>query len=223
MAQVRLSTFLVVTSFLYTTNHFRMLVADALSSDDAFALGVLSKLCTGLDSTTEASSDFGHIVEAIPNGVFHPTSPTDIAGLIRLSLAQPKHFTVAPRGRGHSARGQALAPGGVVVDMRSLGGRGHRVNVSSDESWVDAGGEQLWIDVLRATLEHGVAPRVWTDYLRITVGGTLSNGGIGGQAFRHGPQVANVHELDVVAGIVDHCSSVLLLTIVFASTNPAIE
>jgi cytokinin dehydrogenase len=42
---------------------------------------------------------------------------------------------------------------------------------------------------------------VWTDYLRLTVGGTLSNAGIGGQAFRHGPQIANVHELDVVTGI----------------------
>ncbi|CAD6339171.1 unnamed protein product [Miscanthus lutarioriparius] len=42
--------------------------------------------------------------------------------------------------------------------------------------------------------------RVWTDYLHITVGGTLSNGGIGGQAFRHGPQISNVHELDVVTG-----------------------
>ena len=65
---------------------------------------------------------------------------------------------------------------------------------------MDAGGEQLWADVLNATLEHGLAPRVWTDYLHITVGGTLSNGGIGGQTFRHGPQISNVHELDVVTG-----------------------
>jgi cytokinin dehydrogenase len=67
---------------------------------------------------------------------------------------------------------------------------------------VDAGGEQLWIDVLRATLRHGLSPRVWTDYLRLTVGGTLSNAGIGGQAFQHGPQIANVQELDVVTGTI---------------------
>ncbi|KAM0902851.1 hypothetical protein ACQ4PT_019103 [Festuca glaucescens] len=83
--------------------------------------------------------------------------------------------------------------------MRALGRSQHcRINVSAD--YVDAGGEQLWIDVLRATLEHGLAPRVWTDYLRITIGGTLSNTDIGGQAFRHGPQIANVRELDVVIG-----------------------
>ncbi|CAD6336481.1 unnamed protein product [Miscanthus lutarioriparius] len=90
--------------------------------------------------------------------------------------------------------------------MRSLNdhhrvvGRCCRMNVSTHELWVDVGGEQLWIDVLHTTLEHGLAPRVWTDYLHITVGGTLSNGGIGGQAFRHGPQISNVHELDVVTG-----------------------
>jgi cytokinin dehydrogenase len=210
MPQARLAALLVVTSFLYTVNHFHLKVIgiNALSDDDHFGFGldVLSKLRTDPESTAKASSDFGHIVEAIPSGVFQPTSPADIAGLIRLSLSQPKPFTVAPRGQGHSARGQALAPGGIVVDMRSLGRGGggdhdHRVNVSSDGSWADVGGEQLWIDVLRATLERGLAPRVWTDYLRITVGGTLSNGGIGGQAFRHGPQISNVLELDnVVAG-----------------------
>lgn len=65
---------------------------------------------------------------------------------------------------------------------------------------MDVGGEQLWIDVLNATLAHGVTPVSWTDYLYITVGGTLSNGGISGQSFRYGPQVSNVVEMDVVTG-----------------------
>lgn len=200
-----LASFLIVTSFLSTISHFHMLAeAGAFPDDDIFALDIVSKIRTDRNSTIKASMDFGHIVEAIPNGVLHPTSPNDIAALIRLSLSQPKPFTVAPRGQGHSARGQALAPGGVVVDIRSLNdhcvGRCRRMNVSTHELWVDVGGEQLWIDVLHTTLEHGLAPHVWTDYLHITVGGTLSNGGIGGQAFRHGPQISNVHELDVVTG-----------------------
>lgn len=70
----------------------------------------------------------------------------------------------------------------------------------SEVCYVDAGGEQLWIDVLRETLKHGLAPLSWTDYLYLTVGGTLSNAGVSGQAFRHGPQISNVHELDVVTG-----------------------
>lgn len=198
-----LASFLIVTSFLPTSSSHSHVpaVTDALD--------IVSKISTEHDATIKASMDFGHIVRSIPSGVFHPTSPSDIAALIRLSLSQPKPFTVAPRGRGHSARGQALAVGGVVVDMRSLHDHDHdhraghgryRMNNAVPGAWVDVGGEQLWIDVLHATLEHDLAPRVWTDYLHITVGGTLSNGGIGGQAFRHGPQISNVHELDVVTG-----------------------
>jgi cytokinin dehydrogenase len=67
--------------------------------------------------------------------------------------------------------------------------------------YVDVGGEQLWIDVLNATLKHGLTPLSWTGYLYLTVGGTLSNAGIGGQTFRFGPQISNVLELDVITGI----------------------
>uniref|UniRef100_A0A0E0LCV2 cytokinin dehydrogenase n=1 Tax=Oryza punctata TaxID=4537 RepID=A0A0E0LCV2_ORYPU len=203
MPGARLTTLLIVTSFLSTAGHLGAPVHSGalITSHNVSSLDITSKIHTDHDTTTEASSDFGHIVEATPDGVFRPTFPADIAALIRLSLSQPTApFTVAPRGKGHSSRGQALAAGGIVVDMSALGGRGHRTTVSVDGMFVDAGGEQLWIDVLHAALEHGLAPRVWTDYLRITVGGTLSNAGIGGQAFRHGPQISNVHELDVVTG-----------------------
>jgi hypothetical protein len=37
--------------------------------------------------------------------------------------------------------------------------------------------------------------------LYLTVGGTLSNAGISGQTFRFGPQISNVHELDVITGM----------------------
>ncbi|WVZ77292.1 hypothetical protein U9M48_025176 [Paspalum notatum var. saurae] len=173
---------------------------------DLFGQGFAPRLRTDRNSTARVSTDFGQMVTAAPEAVLHPASPGDVAALIRFSASSPAPFPVAPRGQGHSWRGQALAPGGVVVDMRALGRGRHRaprINVSSsadEPPYVDAGGEQLWADVLRATLPHGLAPRVWTDYIRLTVGGTLSNAGIGGQAFRHGPQIANVDELDVVTG-----------------------
>ncbi len=67
-------------------------------------------------------------------------------------------------------------------------------------AFVDAAGGELWIDVLKATLKHGLAPRSWTDYLYLSVGGTLSNAGVSGQTFRHGPQISNVLQLEVVTG-----------------------
>jgi cytokinin dehydrogenase len=194
----------LLTSFLsVAAGQPRPLPAAGLP-DDLFGLGIASRIRTDRNSTAKAATDFGQMARAAPEAVFHPATPADIAALVRFSASSAAPFPVAPRGQGHSWRGQALAPGGVVVDMGSLG-RGPRINVSAAmagaEPFVDAGGEQLWVDVLRATLRHGLAPRVWTDYLRLTVGGTLSNAGIGGQAFRHGPQIANVHELDVVTGI----------------------
>ncbi|KAL6630090.1 hypothetical protein ACP70R_029855 [Stipagrostis hirtigluma subsp. patula] len=204
MARTRFLAFAILSFLTVVAGQLRPLPALAGGlSGDLFALGIASRLHTDRNSTAKVSTDFGHMVEAAPEAVLHPATPADIAALIRFSASSPAPFPVAPRGQGHSWRGQALAPGGVVVDMRSMG-RGHRarINVSAAdaEPYVDAGGEQLWADVLRATLKHGLAPRVWTDYLRLTVGGTLSNAGIGGQAFRHGPQIANVQELDVVTG-----------------------
>ncbi|KAL9154076.1 hypothetical protein ABFS82_10G090300 [Erythranthe guttata] len=94
--------------------------------------------------------------------------------------------------------------GGVVVeDMPSLRGGVSVINYGTNNisAYADVGGDQLWIDVLRATLKHGLAPVSWTDYLYLSsVGGTLSSAGISGQAFVHGPQINNVLELDVVTG-----------------------
>ena len=109
-----------------------------------------------------------------------------------------------------------MAEGGVVIEMRRLNnGKGaERIRVFRNPSFgiseedlrlgfcgfVDVGGEQLWIDVLNECVERGLSPVSWTDYLYLTVGGTLSNAGISGQTFRFGPQISNVTELDVVTG-----------------------
>uniref|UniRef100_A0ACD6APY1 Uncharacterized protein n=1 Tax=Avena sativa TaxID=4498 RepID=A0ACD6APY1_AVESA len=75
--------------------------------------------------------------------------------------------------------------------------------------YVDVSGGELWINVLNETLKYGLAPKSWTDYLHLTVGGTLSNAGVSGQTFRHGPQISNVKELEIVTGRGDvvTCSS----------------
>lgn len=179
----------------------------SLPQDLLLRLDIAAKLRLDSESLALASTDFGRLDHATPAAVFYPSSPFDIAALVKFSYASPAPFAIAPRGRGHSLRGQAFAAGGVVVQMEALGGGGGagRINVSGCRpdnrlSYVDAGGGHMWIDVLHATLEHGLAPLSWTDYLYLTVGGTLSNGGISGQAFRHGPQISNVYELDVITG-----------------------
>ncbi|KAL6974542.1 Cytokinin dehydrogenase, partial [Sarracenia purpurea var. burkii] len=172
-------------------------------SHDLQYLDIANRLHLDTNATESASRDFGKLVQEIPAAVLHPSSVGDIISLINFSYNAPAPFGVAARGSGHSVRGQAVARGGVVVEMTFLKKcRKSGVRVSANPSsvgfYADVGGEELWIDVLEATLEHGLAPVSWTDYLYLTVGGTLSNGGISGQAFRYGPQISNVHEMDVI-------------------------
>ncbi|CAM0885739.1 unnamed protein product [Alopecurus aequalis] len=188
-----------------------VLIKTIPAADDALAwtpssslpdLGVraLIRVRDDTEASALASADLGN--DAAAAAVLYPSSPGDIAALLRASCARPSPFPVSARGCGHSVRGQESAPGGVVVDMPSLGrGSSTHLSVSVDGGYIDASGEQLWADVLHAALEHGLTPRSWTDYLHLTVGGTLSNAGISGQAFRHGPQISNVQELDVITGL----------------------
>lgn len=150
----------------------------------------------------EAARDFGGLVSARPAAVVRPSSADDVAAAIRAAALRPD-LTVAARGNGHSVAGQAMAEGGLVLDMRALAlpRRMHLVHLPGGALAADVPGGALWEEVLHwGVKQHGLAPASWTDYLRLTVGGTLSNGGVSGQSFRYGPQVSNVFELEVVTG-----------------------
>jgi cytokinin dehydrogenase len=92
---------------------------------------------------------------------------------------------------------------GVVIEMSTMKGI-LKVMPYGDENcalpFVEASGGELWVNVVQATLKEGLAPNSWTDYLHVTVGGTLCNAGVGGQTFRHGPQISSVLQLEVVTG-----------------------
>lgn len=148
-----------------------------------------------------ASMDFGMVGRVEPVAVVKPGSAEDVARVVRAAYVGGQGLRVSARGHGHSINGQAQAENGVVIEMNGGGGKGGESRVWEKEKYVDVWGGELWIDVLKKTLEYGLAPKSWTDYLYLSVGGTLSNAGISGQAFNHGPQISNVNELDVVTGI----------------------
>ncbi|OEL22970.1 Cytokinin dehydrogenase 9 [Dichanthelium oligosanthes] len=148
-----------------------------------------------------AARDFGNLSSFMPVAVLHPGSVDDIATTVRHVFLRGEHsmLTVAARGHGHSLRGQCQAAGGIVIKMESLPTA--RMLVHSGASpYVDASGGELWINVLHETFKYGLAPKSWTDYLHLTIGGTLSNAGVSGQTFRNGPQISNVKELEIVTG-----------------------
>ncbi|KAL5232361.1 hypothetical protein ABZP36_031137 [Zizania latifolia] len=150
---------------------------------------------------SDAAWDFGNMSSFPPVAVLHPSSVADIATTVRHVFLMGEHstLTVAARGHGHSLYGQSQAAGGIVIRMESVQSNGMRVHPGASP-YVDASGGELWIDVLHETLKYGLAPKSWTDYLHLTVGGTLSNAGVSGQTFRHGPQISNVNEMEIVTG-----------------------
>ncbi|KAK7263940.1 hypothetical protein RJT34_31539 [Clitoria ternatea] len=161
-------------------------------------------------SLGHAARDFGNRYQYHPMAVLHPESVSDIADTIKhiWLMGSSSHLTVAARGHGHSLHGQAQTHGGVVINMESLKVPEMHVHVGNSP-YVDVSGGELWINILHETLRHGMTPRSWTDYLHLTVGGTLSNAGVSGQAFRHGPQISNVQQLEIVTGTgeVVNCSA----------------
>lgn len=160
--------------------------------------GLDGQLLTDPATLASAGDDYGHIVHKSPNAVLVPGSINDIVKAVLFARAHGIKIG-GTRGLGdglsHSTQGQAQVEAGILIDMSGLSTI-HEINAS--DALVDAG--VRWIQLLQATVPLGKSPPTLTDYIDLSVGGTLSVGGIGGQAFRHGLQVDNVLELDVVTG-----------------------
>ncbi|GAA6624289.1 FAD-binding protein [Scytonema sp. NUACC26] len=145
------------------------------------------------DTRANAADDFGHLVRRYPKAVLKPGSIDDIVNIIK--FARTHNLKVAARGQGHTCFGQAQVEDGVVIDTSTL----NKIHdISADRAIVEAG--VRWSELLQATLPQQLTPPVLTDYLELSVGGTLSSGGIGGATHRYGVQVDNVLELQVVTG-----------------------
>jgi cytokinin dehydrogenase len=141
----------------------------------------------------EYANDYGRIVHEQPLAVLRPGSVRDIAHIV--SFARRFGLKIAPRGQGHQPFGQSQVSGGIVIDMRSL----QQIHTFAAESVeIDTGAN--WRTLLQATLSHGLAPPVLTKFLELTIGGTLSIGGVGLTSLRHGAQVDQTLALQVVTG-----------------------
>ena len=175
--------------------------AETRADDDVSSLCKALELNGSIDcgSVGVASKDFGGLYAVKPLAFIRPSGADDLVRVVS-AAARSSNLTVAARGNGHSINGQAMADRGLVIDMRTMEERIEVVSCGGAD-YVDVSGGALWEDVLkRCVLGFGLAPRSWTDYLGLTVGGTLSNAGISGQAFRYGPQTSNVTEMEVVTG-----------------------
>ena len=150
-------------------------------------------LLTDTASRRLAADDYGHFVHHEPVAVLRPASVEDIVKLV--CFARERAIGISMRGQAHSGYGQSQARSGIVIDSSTLA-RIHRIG--SDEAVVDSGVQ--WRTLIAAGAEQGVTPPVLTDYQGLSVGGTLSLGGLDSGPMRHGAIIDNVRELEVVTG-----------------------
>lgn len=153
-------------------------------------------LAFDMTTRTQHAEDFGHIVHRVPSAVLLPGSVADVVAMVRFCRAHG--IRIASRGRGHTPLGHSQVEAGLSVDLTTLDAI-H--DLTGESVTVDAG--VLWTDLLAETLAVGRTPPVLTDYTGLTVGGTLSVGGVSGASYLHGAQVDNVLALQVVTGAGD--------------------
>jgi cytokinin dehydrogenase len=139
------------------------------------------------------ADDFGHYIHRTPLAVLQPASVEDVITAVK--FCRRHDIQVAARGQGHSTGGQSQVQGGLVIDMSTLKAIEH-----IDDDHITVQGGLTWKDLLAKSVPLGLTPRVLTGFVGLSVGGTLSMGGIGAASFRHGAQVDNVLALDVVTG-----------------------
>jgi cytokinin dehydrogenase len=140
----------------------------------------------------EHARDLGNLVVGTPSAVLRPGSVDDVAAMV--SFCAGRGIPVAARGEKHTMYGQGLAPHGLTIDMRYLR-RIHHV----DETHADVDAGVVWRDLVEQAAAVGARFPALTGYLRLTVGGTLSVGGIS-PAYKLGAQVDLVDELQIVTG-----------------------
>jgi len=141
------------------------------------------------------STDFALTIKSHPLAVLQPTNLADVAAAIH--MANELDIPLAARGSqvSHSAGGQAQSNNGLLIDMSCLS---YAEFVGDNQ--VKLGPGTMWDEVMRQTLAKGLMPPVINDYQYLSVGGTVSMGGVGFMSHQFGLQAGYVNEMEVVTG-----------------------
>jgi FAD/FMN-containing dehydrogenase len=118
----------------------------------------------------EARSTFNATIDRRPAAIARPRSTEEVAAAVR--WAREAGLLIAVRGGGHSVAGHATADQALVIDLRLI----REVVVDPARRQAMVGGGALWMEVDRATMDHGLA----------MPGGTFGDTGVGGLALGGG-------------------------------------
>jgi hypothetical protein len=141
------------------------------------------------------AKDFGHMAHHLPAAVFLPESVSQLQ--IFIKLANRHKIKITCQGRAHSMHGQALCKGGVILDLKKIQENIESLNTSVEDKLI-VPSNATWLDVVSFALKSNLMVPVLTDYLGLSIAGTLSFGGLGGGSYLKGSQADNVLSLDVL-------------------------
>jgi cytokinin dehydrogenase len=169
-----------------------MVKGDGMSWTDELAKEISSAVLTDDASREVVANDFGRVVMRKPEAVVCPASTQEVAQIVK--FAGRNSLSIATRGGGHSQSGQSLS-NQLVLSMSSLN---QLKQVGEGIVTVQAGIK--WRALVEQLASQRLAPPVLTNNLDVSVGGTLSMGGLGVSSWRNGTQADNCLEIEVVTG-----------------------
>ena len=139
----------------------------------------------------EYRTDFGHTIRKEPRVIVIPKDDNDIATTFK--IAGELQIPLSIRGAGHTCFGQSLSDGGILIVNYDTA-----PDVKLNNGTVSVHSKTRWMELERILNKLKLTSPVLTDYLELTVGGTLSVGGYGLRSFRYGAQVDNIIEMELI-------------------------
>jgi len=155
---------------IYGSSEVNMKIDDGIFRDHGF----VGEICTSGPLLEKMSKDFALTVRTNPKAILRPSGLNDIK--VAIQIASELGVPVVVRGSqtSHSAGGQAQS-NSLLLDMSTFS----FIEQGEDNTVIRVGAGTMWNEVIEYTLQRGYMPPVVNDYQYLSVGGTLSVGGVG--------------------------------------------
>ena len=138
-----------------------------------------------------ARTAFAGGIDKHPAAIVRVADAKDIAAVI--ALARQTGVPLSVRSGGHSATGQSLNDGGLVIDLHEL--KGIEIDVTGKTVWAEAG--LTAVELSQVTAQHDLAIG-FGDTGSVGIGGITLGGGVGYLVRKHGLTVDNLIAAEVV-------------------------
>ncbi|PCH98535.1 MAG: hypothetical protein COB85_01460 [Bacteroidetes bacterium] len=168
---------------------------------DELSGSIRGQVAVDRDILFEYSSDYAGFILKTPKYVVFPKDVEDMVKV--LQIANQHKVMVTVRGQGHSLGGQSLSEGGILLTTAGVG-----MDLENIDNGYKVSGGTTWLAVEEALNREGKAFPVQTNYLGLSVGGTLAHAGIGRASVKYGHQIENVDSIRLLTpnGVIHRCS-----------------